>query len=147
MDYRGRIWKDYVFIPNENKIIFRVNPGVNPDIIGSGDIERLLLITNVTKNEILYSPQIEGKGYVLANFPLLILEHDCSAHDSDDHIQIIIEADWLDMESLRTVAEARAQQTQVGILKTLLKIEKQLEIITDEQITENDIAGPGLKRK
>ena len=146
MDYRGRLWQDYVFIPQDNALVFLPPHGYGPPT-NVFKMDKLLMVTNITKNEIIYQPQIEGKGFTQAVFPYMVFEFDCSSMDKTDELQIFVEVDYVDLESLRTIAEARAQQTQVGILKTLLKIEKQLEIMTDEQIGEDDISGPGQKRK
>ena len=143
MDYRGRLWKNYVFIPSDNAIVL-LAPGRYEEEIS---LNKILIVTNVTTNEIIYQPQIDGKGMDTFEFPYLKLEYDCSSMDKRDELQILVETDYADFNSLRTVAEARNQQTLVGILKTLLKIEKQLEIITDEQVAEEDISGPGMKRK
>jgi hypothetical protein len=150
MEYRGRLWEKYIFVPENDEIIFQSKAGSGhaSDMAQHlANMSKLLMITNVTQNEIIYSPQIPGKGYVTANFPYLKLEYDCSSMDKDDILQIFVEVDYVDIESIRNQDEARKQQTQVGILKTLLKLEKHLELMTDEVITEEDIGGPGLKRK
>lgn len=144
MDYRGRFWRDYFFDPPNKQVIFRVPEGHRAD--DRIDFSKLLIITNVTTGDIIYSPHIEGKGGTFQGFTLT-LDYDTTSMNKSDYLQIIVEIDWANLTDIRTISEARDQSTLTGILKTLLKIEKHLEIINDEQIEESDIGGPGQKRK
>ena len=72
---------------------------INSEITLKGNInpERLLLITNITDNVIIYNFAEVGKGYAgkfydrTANSTIIQLDFDCSSMSDTDHLQIFIE--------------------------------------------------------
>ena len=90
---------NYVFNPSEKTIIF-----LDYDNI---DLERILLITNVTRNEIIYNFADPSKGGSVSE-NILILNYDTSQMSADDKLQI-----WYEDPSLPALEE--------GFLKDLLE--------------------------
>ena len=77
--------KDYIFDPTNKKVVFN-----NYDKI---DLERVLLITNVTDNVIIYNfANPEAGGHVVNN-NILNLQYDTTTMSDTDKLQIFYEVD------------------------------------------------------
>jgi hypothetical protein len=92
---------NYTFDPSLNKVVIK----------GIEDIKRFLLITNVTKNEIIYSfnnPSLGVEDFVLdhnAETTTLTLTYNCSQMDEDDVLQIFFESDEVLFEPSETFVD------------------------------------------
>jgi hypothetical protein len=79
----------YTFIPSSNTVV----------IDGIYRLERFLLITNVTRNEIIFTFGSNTKGTLSYGIDTvqakttLVLDQNCSSMSSNDKLQIFIEAD------------------------------------------------------
>ena len=79
-----KLIKNYEFIPTENSIQF-----YDYDVI---QLNNVLLITNVTENDVLYNFSDKFLGGNVQNNKL-ILNKDCSPYDANDALQIFYDDD------------------------------------------------------
>ena len=77
--------KDYIFDPTNKNVVFN-----NYDKI---DLERVLLITNVTDNVIIYSFANPVAGGHVVNNNILNLQYDTTTMSNTDKLQIFYEVD------------------------------------------------------
>ena len=77
--------KDYIFDPTNKNVVFN-----NYDKI---DLERVLLITNVTDNVIIYNFAIPEAGGHVVNNNILNLQYDTTTMSDTDKLQIFYEVD------------------------------------------------------
>lgn len=58
------------------------------------DIKQILLITNLTSNDIIYSPVISGKGGIIAN-NVITLDFNTSSMNNSDNLQIFVHSKYI----------------------------------------------------
>jgi hypothetical protein len=100
----------------------------------------------VTRNEIIYLPQIDGKGGVIDD-DMLSFDYDVSAHDERDELQIFLEISDVDVlgdKKIQTIYESLSRdRTLLRLMKeqlvVLTKIEKHLESMDGEEIDSGDL--------
>jgi hypothetical protein len=122
---------NYVFNPSERTIIFPEYDNI--------ELERILLITNVTRNEIIYNFADPSKGGSVSG-NVLTLNYDTTEMSADDKLQIWYEdpsLPALDDGSLKSLLETIASNTSaldvnlssVASQNTLEEIQVPVEII------------------
>jgi hypothetical protein len=110
------------------------------------ELASVLIVTNVTRNEIIYLPQIDGKGGVIDD-DMLSFDYDVSAHDERDELQIFLEISDVDVlgdKKIQTIYESLSRdRTLLRLMKeqlvVLTKIEKHLESMDGEEIDSGDL--------
>jgi hypothetical protein len=94
-----KLIKNYTFLPNERKIIFNDYTSI--------DLERVLVITNVTRNIIIYNFADPTKGGNVSG-NTLILNYDTTGMDANDKLQI-----WY--EDIELPSLEKTQKRQLGL--------------------------------
>ena len=77
--------KDYIFDPTNKNVVFNNNDKI--------DLERVLLITNVTDNVIIYNFANPVAGGRVVNNNILNLQYDTTTMSDTDKLQIFYEVD------------------------------------------------------
>jgi hypothetical protein len=96
-----KIIHDYTFSPSTNTVVLK----------GLYDLKRLLMITNVTDNKIIYTFNSPTIGMVSSSkdfdteTTILVLEHDCSDMSGEDNLQIFLETDEVIFEPSETFVD------------------------------------------
>lgn len=109
-----------------------------PGVSGSGtiktnivnfDIKLLVAIINVTRETIIYSAALSGKGYTLIAGDTINLEFDTSTHSSSDVLQILYEA----TEEYPVEVSSKRNEDLLGQIQRLTKIAESLQVVDSAQ--------------
>ncbi len=125
------IVKNYLFAPNEQKIFLK-------DFVAgpyTPTIDDIALITCVNTNDIIFCPQIKGKGGTLIN-NVLTLEYDVSSLLSTYVLQIIMFDTRHSSDDLsNNIINTKLLSILSDMSDVLKHIEIHLSILTDEELT------------
>jgi hypothetical protein len=103
------------------------------------DLERILLITNVTDNIIIYNFADTAKGGTVSE-NVLTLDHDTTSMDDDDDLLIFYqEVDDVVSGSNQSEYLKNIENSLSQILIELKKMNIQFEIFTDTKVEEGDL--------
>ncbi len=125
------IVKNYIFIPNEQKIVLK--EFIDCSYIPS--INDVALITCVDTNDIIFCPQIKGKGGILVD-NVLTLEYDVSSLVPTYVLQIIMfDAQHCNYNVSNSTTSTKLLSILSDMSDVLKHIELHLSILTDEELT------------
>ena len=117
------ITPNYTFTPGSSGV-GTVRPRIN-----NFDIKFLIVILNVTREEIIYAPGLSGRGYTALSGDLITLEYSTTGHSATDILQFLYEA----TDDYPTIVDSRRNNDLLGQLQRLTKIAESLQIVDSAQ--------------
>jgi len=130
---KNYISPNYTFTPGDT--------GVGTVITGiiNFNIKFLIVILNVTKEEIIYAPGLSGRGYTAISSDTITLEYNTSSHSSTDILQFLYES----TNDYPSVVDSARNNDLLAKLQRLTKIAESLQVVDSSQrqrITIDSIA-------
>ena len=131
-----KLVSDYVFTPYDNVTLTGGTVAIKDNISG----ERILLITNVTDNEILYNFSDPTKGFQTAanqtgcdynedfEETVITLAADTSTMSNTDKLQIFVESDYTSFEPSETLIDP-VSKMRVSNPETMIDTDFELSLI------------------
>lgn len=117
------ITPNYTFTPGGSGV------GTVKTRINNFDIKFLIVILNVTREEIIYAPGLSGRGYTALSGDLITLEYATSTHSATDVLQFLYEA----TDDYPTIVDSRRNNDLLGQMQRLTKIAESLQVVDSAQ--------------
>jgi hypothetical protein len=103
------------------------------------NIKFLIVILNVTREEIIYAPGLSGRGYTSISSDTITLEYSTSGHSSTDILQFLYES----TNDYPSVVDSSRNNDLLAQMQRLTKIAESLQVVDSAQrqrITIDSIA-------
>lgn len=113
----------YTFTPGASGV------GTIDTNITNFDIKLLTAIINVTKESIIYSPVLSGRGYTSISGGIITLEFDTSTQSSSDIIQILYQS----TQDYPVDVSAQRSDDLLAQIQRLTKIAESLQVVDSAQ--------------
>ena len=127
------ITPSYTFTPG-NAGVGTVRTGIK-----NFDIKFLIVILNITREEIIYAPGLSGRGYTAISGDTITLEYSTSTHSSADILQFLYEA----TNDYPSIVDSVRNNDLLAQMQRLTKIAESLQVVDSAQrqrITIDSIA-------
>ena len=93
------------------------------------DIKFLIVILNVTREEIIYAPGLSGRGYTAISSDTITLEYSTSGHSSTDILQFLYEA----TNDYPSIVDSSRNNDLLAQMQRLTKISESLQVVDSSQ--------------
>lgn len=93
------------------------------------DIKSLILILNITREEIIYAPSLSGRGYTDLSGDLITLEYATTSHSANDVLQFLYEAS----DDYPSIVDSRRNNDLLAQMQRLTKIAESLQVVDSAQ--------------
>lgn len=120
---KNLITPSYIFTPGVSGV------GTIQTNIANFDIKLLLAIINVTRETIIYSSALSGKGYTAISDSTITLEFDTSTYSSTDILQTFYDS----TPDYPGVVVAPRINNLAALLQRLVKISETLQVVDQQQ--------------
>jgi hypothetical protein len=104
------------------------------------DIKFLIVILNITREEIIYAPGLSGRGYTSISNDIITLEYDTSGHSATDILQFLYES----TDDYPSIVDSSRNNDLLAQLQRLTKITESLQVVDSAQrqrVAIDSIAG------
>jgi hypothetical protein len=130
---KNYISPSYTFTPGDTGV-GNVTTGIK-----NFNVKFLIVILNITREEIIYAPGLSGRGYTSISGDTITLEYNTSSHSSTDILQFLYES----TNDYPSVVDSARNNDLLVKLQRLTKIAESLQVVDSAQrqrITIDSIA-------
>lgn len=93
------------------------------------NIKFLIVILNITREEIIYAPGLSGRGYTAISSDTITLEYSTSGHSSTDILQFLYES----TNDYPSIVDSSRNNDLLAQMQRLTKISESLQIVDSAQ--------------